>query len=157
MKKVRLLPFIIAVLIPLLVGIVSAMISSKGMAMYGTMSKPPLSPPAWVFPVAWTILYIMMGIASYFVFVSDADSKLKMMALLIYIIQLAMNFMWSILFFNWKLYLVAFVWLIVMWGLVIICAFRFYGINKAAGYMMIPYIVWLTFAAYLNLGIFLLN
>lgn len=156
MKKIRLLPFIIAVLIPLLVGIVSAMISSKGMAMYGTMSKPPLSPPAWVFPVAWTILYIMMGIASYFVFVSDADSKLKMMALLIYIIQLAMNFMWSIVFFNWKLYLVAFVWLIVMWGLVIICAFRFYGINKAAGYMMIPYIVWLTFAAYLNLGTYII-
>ena len=157
MKKIRLLPFIIAVLIPLLVGIVSAMISSKGMAMYGTMSKPPLSPPAWVFPVAWTILYIMMGVASYFVFVSDADSKLKMMALLIYIIQLAMNFMWSIVFFNWKLYLVAFVWLIVMWGLVIICAFRFYGINKAAGYMMIPYIVWLTFAAYLNLGTYIIK
>ena len=157
MKKFSIGLLIVALLVPLLVGGISAALSAKGMATYGTMSKPPLSPPAWAFSVAWTILYIMMGLASYFILASVDDNRSKAMALIIYAIQLFMNFMWSIMFFNWELYLAAFIWLVIMWGMVIICAFRFYSINRLAAYLLIPYILWLTFAAYLNLGAYILN
>lgn len=157
MRKMSIGTLIAALFIPLLIGGTSAALSSRAMAVYGTMNKPPLSPPAWVFTVAWTILYIMMGLASYFIIVSDAEPISKAMALCVYAIQLAMNFMWSIMFFNWSLYLAAFVWLIIMWCLILVCAFRFYSINKIATYLFIPYILWLTFAAYLNFGAYLLN
>ncbi len=157
MKKISVWSLIIALVIPLLVGGLSAMISSKGMANYGSMNKPPLSPPAWLFPIAWTLLYVMMGLASYFIYDSEAYSADRSCALKLYGIQLAMNFLWSIVFFNWGLYLIAFIWLLVMWCVVILCAFCFFRINKTAGWLLVPYILWLTFAAYLNLGAFILN
>lgn len=157
MKRVSIGILIISILIPLLVGGISAALSSKGMVNYGTMAKPPLSPPSWVFSVAWTILYFMMGLAAYFVMVSGMDLRTRTIALTFYGIQLAMNFMWSIIFFNRQAYLFAFVWLIVMWCLVIISAVKFFPISKIAGMLMIPYILWLTFAAYLNLGAYILS
>ena len=157
MKKMNIGIMVLALLVPLIVGGISATLSAQGMLAYGDMNKPPLSPPPWVFSVAWTILYLMMGAASYFVLVSDGGGKHKIMAMVIYGLQLAMNFMWSILFFNYDMYLFAFIWLMVMWCMVIICAFRFFTISKLAAYMLIPYILWLTFAAYLNLGTYLLN
>lgn len=157
MKKINMGILIITILIPLLVGGISAALSAKGMASYGTMAKPPLSPPSWAFSVAWTILYVMMGLATYFVAVSEADLHTKTIALTIYGIQLVMNFMWSLIFFNWDAYLIAFVWLMIMWCLVIICAIKFYPISKMACALMIPYILWLTFAAYLNMGAYVLS
>lgn len=155
MRKISIGTLLIALLLPLVIGGLSASLTAQGMTAYGSMNKPPLSPPAWVFPVAWTILYLMMGLSSYFVFTSEEPNK--GMALLLYVIQLAMNFMWSIVFFNWGLYLFAFIWLMVMWCVVIICAFRFYSFSRMAAYLLIPYILWLTFAAYLNLGTYLVN
>lgn len=157
MRKISIGVLIIALFIPLAVGGISAALSAQGMSAYGNMNKPPLSPPAWVFSVAWTILYIMMGLASYFVAVSDPGTEGKIMAMTIYAIQLGMNFMWSIIFFNWESYLVAFIWLMIMWCIVILCAFRFFAISRIAGYLLIPYILWLTFAAYLNMGSYILN
>lgn len=157
MKKYRITPLIISLAIPLLVGMLSAALSSGGMAAYGTMSKPPLSPPAWVFPVAWTILYLMMGLASYYVYVADVDRHDKIVTLRLYGVQLAMNFMWSIVFFAWKLYLFAFIWLIGLWCLVIVGAYRFFMIDRKAGGLLLPYILWLTFAAYLNLGAYVMK
>lgn len=157
MRKLRIGTLIIAIMVPLIIGCISAVLSAKGMNIYGNMQKPPLSPPAWAFSVAWSILYVMMGVASYFVIVAGADSRSKSMAILIYAIQLAMNFMWSIIFFNWGLYMFAFIWLMVMWLLVILCTVKFFGLNRTAGWLMIPYVLWLTFAAYLNLGAWYLN
>lgn len=157
MKKVRVGKLIVSILVPLAVGIISTALTWEGMKAYREMNKPPLAPAAWVFPIAWTILYIMMGIASYLIIVAEDDSKLKCSAFAIYITQLAMNFAWSLIFFNSKVLLFAFVWLLIMWLLVIIDTFKFYKICKLAAYTMIPYIVWLTFAAYLNLGAYLLN
>lgn len=157
MKKSDIGTLVIALVIPLLVGGVSAFLSMKGMAMYGEMAKPPLSPPAWVFSVAWTILYLLMGLASYLVMSSSKDSSIKTLALSIYGIQLALNFMWSIIFFRWEEYLAAFIWLMILWCAVIICAVLFYKISKAATGLLIPYILWLTFAAYLNLGAYMLS
>lgn len=149
MKKYR---FYLALFTPLIIGMISAAISARGMVAYGNMEKPPLSPPAWLFSVAWTILYLMMGLASYFVLASETDQKIKYSSLLLYGIQLVMNFFWSIIFFKWEMYFGAFIWLILMLILVIICAIKFHRARKVAGYLLIPYVIWLTFAAYLNLG-----
>lgn len=157
MRRISIVALIIALFIPLCVGGISAALSSQGMVLYKTMNKPPLSPPGWVFSVAWTILYILMGLASYFIFISDSDSHSKTIALVFYAIQLAMNFMWSLMFFNWKMYLASFAWLMIMWFIILVCAFRFYSISKTATYLFVPYIVWTTFAAYLNLGSYLVN
>lgn len=157
MRRVSVFALIIALIIPLAVGGISAALTYKGMAEYGSMNKPPLSPPAWIFPVVWTIMYLLMGLASYLIFVSESNYHSKTFALLVYAVQLAMNFMWSILFFNLGYYLFAFIWLFIMWGIVIVCAILFRGFSRVAAVLMIPYILWLTFAAYLNLGTYLLN
>lgn len=157
MKKINIVALIVALFIPLAVGGISAALTAGKMAEYGTMNKPALSPPAWLFPIAWTILYLMMGLASYFIFNSESSSQSKWMALAVYGAQLVMNFMWSIIFFKWERYFIAFLWLMILWGLVIFCASQFRRINWPAACLLIPYILWLTFAAYLNFGSFLLN
>lgn len=127
------------------------------METFSALNKPPLSPPGWLFPVVWTILYVLMGVASYLVFTSDADTADKEKALTVYGYQLIFNFFWSLWFFNLSLYLFSFIWLVVLWILIIITTVRFFRISKTAGYLMVPYLAWVTFAGYLNLGIYLLN
>ncbi|MCQ2506157.1 MAG: tryptophan-rich sensory protein [Lachnospiraceae bacterium] len=157
MKKENIGRLVAALVIPIVIGGISAALSAKGMINYATMNKPPLSPPAWMFPVAWTILYLMMGFASYLIVVSEGEMRSKAMALIIYALQLLMNFMWSIIFFKWEQFMTAFAWLVVMFVFVIGCTIRFWRIKKLAAYMMIPYIAWLMFAAYLNMGAYILN
>lgn len=147
---------IISILIPLAVGGLSALLTRGSMQMFDNIRKPPLSPPAWLFPVVWTILFILMGIASYLVATSNKPYRAKT-ALTFYGIQLIFNFFWSIIFFNLEMYLFAFIWLVMLWALIIITTVLFYRISKPAGYLMIPYILWVTFAGYLNFAIFLLN
>ena len=149
-------PLIIALLIPLAVGGLSALLTG-GMDNFKTLEKPPLSPPGWIFPVVWTVLYLLMGFASYLVYNSKAPTYKKNNALLFYGLQLFFNFFWSIIFFRWEMYLFAFIWLMIMWALIIITTVKFYKINKLSGLLMIPYLLWVTFAAYLNLGIYILN
>lgn len=148
---------LICIAIPLLVGIVSGLISRSGMETFNQITKPPLSPPAILFPIVWSILYTLMGIASYLIVVSDADKTLKDNALTSYGLQLIVNFFWSIFFFNFGWYLFSFLWLVLLWVLILNCIFLFYGINKTATYLMIPYLLWVTFAGYLNLAIYFLN
>ncbi len=147
----------VCIAIPLAIGGLSALLSGGGMSDFSMLDKPPLSPPGWLFPVAWTILYTLMGIASYLVLTSggsqqDIDATLK-----IYGVQLGVNFFWSIIFFNLKWYGGAFVWLALLWFLIAVTMVRFYRISKAAGYLLGPYLLWVTFAGYLNWGIYLLN
>ncbi len=146
----------ICVAIPLLVGGLSALLTRDSMEAFGALNQPPLSPPGWLFPVVWTILYILMGVASYLV-VTARCARLTNPALTAYGAQLFFNFFWSILFFNWQQYLFAFLWLLVLWVLILVTLLRFYRINKWAGYLLIPYLLWVTFAGYLNLGIYLLT
>lgn len=146
---------ILCILIPLLTGILSALISNESMQVFSRINKPPLSPPGFLFPIVWTILYILMGIASYIVVISNdhrTDSALR-----VYGLQLFFNFFWSIFFFNLEWYLFSFLWLIVLWLLILLTIIRFSQINKTAGLLMIPYLLWVSFAGYLNLGIYLLN
>ncbi len=145
------------ILLPLAVGAVSGFLTRNGMKDFMQIAQPSLTPPPWVFPIVWTILYIMMGIASYDIFVSETDRKSKMTALSLYATQLFFNFWWSIIYFNLKNYLFAFIWLIAMWGLIIATTLEFRKISKKAALLMVPYLLWTTFAAYLNYGVYVLN
>ncbi len=147
---------IIALVIPLVVGGLSALLSG-GMENFSSINKPPLSPPGWLFPIVWTILYLMMGLASYLIFNAKAPTYKKNSALLFYGMQLFFNFFWSIFFFRFEAYLFAFLWLLVMWMLIIITTIKFLSVRKSAGILLLPYLFWVTFAAYLNLSIYLLN
>lgn len=140
--------------IPLAVGSLSSLLTRSSMETFETISKPALAPPGFLFPAVWTILYILMGIASYLVLTSGKPNDT---ALTVYGIQLAFNFFWPIIFFNLGLYLFAFLWLVLLWLLILITAVLFCQISKPAGYLMLPYLLWVTFAGYLNLSIYLLN
>lgn len=148
---------IVCVAIPLIVGGASALITNDSMETFAYLNKPPLAPPAWLFPVVWTILYTLMGISSYLVITSDAEKEQIEEAIKLYGYQLAVNFLWPTFFFNFGWYFFAFIWLVLLWILVLMMILKFKDISKVAAYMNIPYLVWLTFAGYLNFAIWLLN
>ena len=148
---------IICLVIPLAVGGIAALLTGGGMDVFETLNKPPLSPPGWLFPVVWTILYILMGIASYLVLEFGESQAITKRAIRLYGIQLAFNFLWPIFFFNLSAYLFSFIWLVALWLLILATTVQFCRIWNIAGYLMIPYLVWVAFAGYLNLGIYLLN
>ncbi len=148
---------LIFISIPLLVGIVAGLLTRDSMEAFGQLNKPPLSPPGILFPIVWTILYTLMGIASYLVYASDKEKEEVNTALLVYFIQLAVNFFWSIFFFNLEWYTFSFFWLVLLWVLIFYTIRLFYPISNTAAYLLIPYLLWVTFAGYLNLGIAALN
>ena len=158
-KKTNRINLIIAILIPLIIGGISAFITKDSTAMFKTINKPPLSPPSWIFPVAWTILYILMGLASYYIYEEKfyTNKKDRHDWFTIYIIQLIFNFFWSIIFFNMKQYVFSFVWLIIMLILIILLVINARKINIRSYYLLLPYLLWVIFAGYLNFGIALLN
>ena len=147
----------ICIAIPILAGVVSALLTMNSMEMYAYMNKPPLSPQGWIFPVVWTILYILMGVSSYLVITSDAGKEESASAMKLYAYQLVVNFLWPTFFFNFEWYLFSALWLILLWVLVFFMIRRFSSISKVAAYMNIPYLIWLTFAGYLNVAVWLLN
>ena len=142
--------------IPLAAGALSALLAG-GMDIYKTLNQPPLSPPGWVFPVVWTILYLLMGEASYRVLVSGAEKSKIRSALIAYGVQLVLNVLWSPVFFGLQWYLAAFILLLVLLGAIFVTMRLFYNIDERSGDLLIPYFLWVTFAGYLNLGVFLLN
>ena len=155
--KINYKALIISIIVPLLVGGISALLTMNSMEHFGTLVQPPLSPPAWLFPVVWSILYVLMGIGSYLVFVSNVSMDEKGRALKVYGLQLVFNFFWSILFFNFDLYYFSFAWIIVLLGLIIATTYVFYRIDKRTIYLFLPYILWVAFASYLNIAIAILN
>lgn len=119
------------------------------------LNKPPLAPPAWLFPIVWTILYTLMSVAAYLVFVSnDLD---RGPSLRLYLLQVVINALWPLFFFRLEWRLFAFFWLVLLIAIVVLTMVGFRGINRTAFRLMIPYLAWLVFAAYLNLGYYLLN
>ena len=148
---------LICIAIPLAVGGLSALLTGGMMADYGQLNQPPFSPPGWVFPVVWTILYVLMGWASYRVLAAGVPAEQKRNALLVYGAQLAVNFLWSIVFFRLELRLTAFFVILALWILIYATIRLFSRIDEKAGDLLLPYLLWVTFAAYLNLGAFLLN
>lgn len=136
-------------------GILSALITRNSMDTYKNLNLPKLAPPSILFPIVWTILFILMGISAYIIYESNSDQKQS--ALTIYGIQLLVNFIWPILFFNLELYLFSFIWIILLWLLIILMINSFKKISNVAAYLQIPYLLWVTFASYLNFMIYYNN
>lgn len=151
------LPLLILLLTPLAVGGLSALFATPPSfsSVYTAFTKPPLSPPAWIFPVVWTALYLLMGISSFLVYISNSTAKSD--ALFQYGVQLFVNFCWSIIFFRFSAFFAALVWLIFLWILVFHLIQQVWDISKWAAWLLVPYLTWITFAGYLNFGIYLLN
>ena len=149
-------PYVISIAIALAVGGLSAVFTSGNMNIYDTLNRPPLSPPMWLFPVVWSILFILMGVSSAMVYVKKDETDVSG-ALKVYALQLIVNFFWSIIFFNMRAYLFAVVWLALLWILILIMIISFRKIKPLAGYLQIPYLVWVSFALYLTIMIYLLN
>jgi len=149
----NLFTYLKAIAVPVLVGAAVGLLIS-GFMNYGAFAKPPLSPPAILFPIVWTILYTLMG-------VSYGRLQVKVLTddnvTLVYYLQLFVNALWSIFFFIFDWYLFSFFWILLLIALVVIMIIQFYQKDKIAGLLQIPYLLWLCFAAYLNLGVYLLN
>lgn len=154
--KIRWKTLLVCLAIPLIVGGIAGFISKDSMQIFEELNKPPLSPPGWIFPVVWTILYAGMGIACYLVIMASASQSINN-AIKLYGVQLVFNFLWTLWFFNAGLYLFSFFWLIALLLLIIATLLRFGKISRPAMYLMIPYALWVAFAGYLNLGVALLN
>lgn len=148
---------IICLLIPLAVGGLAAWLTMGSMAQFAALAQPLLSPPGWVFPVVWTILYLLMGWASFLIWKSGAPQAAKKRALGLYGVQLAVNFVWPLLFFRAGLYGFALIWLVILLVLVAETMLAFGRIDRRAAWLLAPYFLWLLFAAYLNAGVWLLN
>ena len=157
MNKEKIKIFAIWILIAEAVGALSGFLSRNGMEIYSTyVQQPPLSPPAVLFPIVWGILYALMGFGAAKIYMSD-PSEARSTGLNLYIAQLVVNFFWSLIFFNLKAYGFALLWLILLWVLVLAMILTFRKIEPIAAYLQIPYLLWLTFAAYLCAGVWYLN
>ena len=157
MKKSKWKTYALWILTAEAVGGLSGYLTRAGMRTFQeSVKQPPLSPPPVLFPIVWGALYALMGIGGAQVFLS-APSPDRSRGLNLYTAQLIVNFFWSLFFFNAQAYGLAFFWLLLLWGLVLGMLLRFRKVKPAAGYLQIPYLLWLTFAAYLSLGVWVLN
>lgn len=157
-KKLAWKPLLLSLALPLAVGALSALVTKSGMERFqAEVLRPPLTPPNWVFPAVWTVLFLLMGCASYRVHASRAPRPDVRRALWIYALQLLVNFLWTVSFFNFRTYLFAFFWLAFLWALIWVCFVLFRRIDRAAGVLLVPYLLWTAFAGYLDLGVYLLN
>lgn len=150
--------FIISLLLPLAVGGISGIFTVKAIpGWYAQLNKPWFNPPNWLFSPVWTSLYIMMGIALWLVWKSDAPQKLKQRAIYLFAAQLALNFFWALIFFNLHQIGWALVEIIAMWATILLTIFAFAKVNKMATWLLVPYISWVSFASILNYSVWELN
>lgn len=157
MKKRSWKPYIFWILFTETIGFLSGWLTREGTKIYNTtIEQPPLSPPSIVFPIVWGILFALMGIGAARIYLAPASGD-RSRSLLLFLVQLAVNFFWSIIFFNLQAFGFAFVWLILLWVLILLMILSFRKVDKLAAWLQIPYLLWVTFAAYLNLGVWLLN
>lgn len=154
----KLKPYFISVFIALGVGGLSAILTQNNMKIYAVLNKPPLAPPAILFPIVWTVLYVLMGIGSARIYLQKTEFSYEVLdALLSYALQLILNFFWPIIFFNMLTFLFAFIWLVVLWSAILKMIFKFGQLDAVGAYLQIPYLLWVTFAGYLNFMIYLMN
>lgn len=157
MKKNSWKPYVIGILFTEAVGALAGLLTREATKLYSTtIVKPPLSPPALVFPIVWSLLYALMGIGAARIWLT-APSPERTRSLRIYLVQLAFNFFWSILFFNFQAFGFAFLWLVALWALIVWMTLSFYELDRLAAYLQIPYLLWVLFAGYLNFGVWKLN
>ena len=152
---------VVMILLPLVGGSIITLFTINAQEAFGAFRQPPLAPPAWLFPVAWTILYILMGVASYLIYrvraVKVDEKRLKATELWLFYAQLVFNFVWTLLFFNADLKFFAFGWLVAMWLMILVLMTMCFRNRQVAMWLLLPYLLWVTFAGYLNLAIAVLN
>ena len=156
MNKSKIKPYAVSILLTLAVGGLSGFLTSMGMDSFDALTKPPLTPPSFLFPIVWTVLFILMGVGAARIFMTEPTAA-RNRALIVYVVQLVVNFLWSIIFFNLQAYDFAFYWLILLWVLILTMIYLFCKVDKPAALIQTPYAIWVTFAGYLNLMIWLLN
>lgn len=156
-KKVDIGALIISLLISVGGGFISGIFNKNAMIMYSNLQKPVFSPPAILFPIVWAVLYILMGIAAYRVYMVIKETNTSKIPLVFYGIQLVLNFLWPFLFFNFRLYGLAFVELVVLFIFIVLTTIAFFKMDKVAGMLMIPYAAWVAFAGVLNFFVWMLN
>ncbi|XOQ43934.1 MAG: Tryptophan-rich sensory protein [Clostridium sp.] len=152
-KKIKV--YIISILLAVGVGALSGFLTSESMETFQNLEKPALTPPAAAFPIVWTMLFLLMGIGAAIIYLADSSNAKR--ALTLYGIQLAVNFFWTIFFFNLAAYWFSFFWLLLLIALIIAMIVSFEEINKTAALLQLPYLIWVAFAGYLNFMIALLN
>lgn len=153
-RKEKIRAYVLSILISCAAGGLSA-IFSGGMKNAGELVNPPLTPPAWVFPPVWSVLYILMGISAAAVWLKKSKDTKK--ALTCYGVQLIVNLIWPVLYFMLEMRLAAFIWILVLCALITVMIIRFRAVDRRAAYLQLPYLVWTLFAAYLNFGTYILN
>lgn len=152
------LKLIIAIAIPLIVGGTSGFFTATGVeSWYQTIARPTWNPPGWLFGPVWTTLYIMMGISLFLVWKEDTSVELKKIGIALFAVQLVLNFFWSFIFFDQHQIGWALVEIIAMWVFILLTIFAFAQVNKAAAWLLVPYISWVSFATILNYTIWQLN
>lgn len=154
MKKINWKRLIIIILITFIVGSFFSLFTMNNMDTFKELQKP-INVPGILFPIVWSILYLLMSISCYIITEKDNPNKNK--ALTIYAVQLVINSLWSLIFFGFGAYLISFIWLLILLASIIWMIIEFYKIDKKAALLQIPYLLWVIFAGYLNLGIYLLN
>lgn len=157
MKKGKVTELLIFVVVTELVGFLSSFFAGNTSAFYDELTRPPLSPPGWVFPVAWAILYALMGISAFLISTANAKYEPRKSALILYGVQLFVNFSWSIVFFRFEQIGIALGVVLLLLLLVLWMIMRFWRIYPPAAYLNVPYLLWLLFASYLNLAILIIN
>ncbi len=156
MKRINWLQLLVIVLITELAGVLGGLLSGNTGQIYESFVKPPLSPPGWLFGIIWPVLYLLMGIAAYIIYQMPKTPERKK-ATTLYWVQLFVNFLWPIVFFRFEWYWISVAVILLLDALVLITTILFYNIKKPAGYLMIPYLIWILFATYLNIAIAVLN
>lgn len=155
-KKKTVLTYLTIIGITLVGAGLSSIFVNLGMDEYNTLTKPPLSPPNILFPIAWTVFYLIMSISFSYIYL-NSDKNQRKAATKIYFLQLAVNLLWPLFFFTLGLYFFSYLWLTLLIVLVISMIIIFYDISKPAALVNLGYLAWLIFASYLNLGVFSLN
>lgn len=157
MKRNTWKPYLYWILFTEAVGGLSGWLTREGTKIYNaTVTQPPLSPPSFVFPIVWAILFALMGIGVTRVSLAPSSGG-RSRSLLIYLVQLGFNFLWSILFFNYQAFGLALIWLLLLWLLIIWMILSFWKVDRPAALLQIPYLLWVSFAAYLNYSVWMLN
>ncbi|MBQ8763302.1 MAG: tryptophan-rich sensory protein [Clostridia bacterium] len=157
MKK-EIKAYAVSIAAALAVGGISALLTAGNMDIYSEIIKPPLAPPSVLFPIVWTLLYILMGVSAAMVYLQREENPTAARnSLAAYGVSLFLNFFWSIIFFNMQAFLFSFIWLVLLWISILITILQYRKISPLAAALQVPYLLWVTFAGYLNLAIFLLN
>lgn len=157
MTKSNVLKLIVSIVLPLSIGAIAGIFTSEAIpGWYATLNRPSFNPPNWLFGPVWTTLYLLMGVSLYLIWKQE-KSKERNLAMLVFIVQLVLNFAWSFIFFYFNKISFAFAEIILLWLSILLMIIRFYRIKPIAAYINIPYLLWVSFAAILNLSFYLLN